>query len=194
MKLNECRLGLAVTGSFCTIPSLIKQIDDIVKNVKSVTPIISENVAKTDTRFGTAAEFITTLEEKTGQTVISTIPQAEPIGPQKLFDVLAIAPCTGNTLSKLACGITDTTVTMAAKAHMRNNRPLVIAISTNDALGMSARNLGVLMNAKNVYFVPFYQDMPFDKENSLISDLALLLDVVEKALVGEQLQPLVTVK
>jgi dipicolinate synthase subunit B len=144
-----------------------------------------------DTRFGCAENARERLREITGRDVICTIPEAEPIGPKQLFDVLAVAPCTGNTLAKLANGIADSTVTMACKSHLRNGRPVVIAISTNDALGTNAKNIGELLNRKNIYFVPFRQDDPQGKPNSMISDLSLLKDTVAAALEGRQMEPVI---
>lgn len=188
--MPKIKLGLAVCGSFCTfdkiMPIAAKLSDDY-----ELTAVMSENAARTDTRFGCAENARDRLQEITGKDVICTIPAAEPIGPKKLFDVLAVAPCTGNTLSKLATGVTDSTVTMACKAHLRNGRPVVIAISTNDALAANAKNIGELMNRKNIYFVPFRQDDPAGKPTSMIADLTLLEDTVAAALEGRQLQPMI---
>ncbi|GAV23100.1 dipicolinate synthase subunit B [Carboxydothermus pertinax] len=183
------KVGFAFTGSHCTLPGLLEVIDKLTKKF-DLTPIFSENVQNTVSRFGNGQEFIKRIEEITGKKGIKTITEAEPVGPQKLFDVLVIAPCTGNTMAKLANGITDSSVLMAAKAHLRNQRPLILAISTNDALGLNAKNLGVLLNTKNVYFVPFGQDNPKDKPNSLISNLNYLEDTILESLNGRQLQPL----
>ncbi len=155
-----------------------------------IFPIMSPAVYNTNTRFGTARYFIEKAEKLTGKKVIHEIKDAEPIGPQKLLDLLLIAPCTGNTLGKLANGITDTSVTMAAKSHLRNERPLLIAPSTNDALGASAKNIGQLMNCKNVFFVPFGQDLPEKKHNSCVADYTKIPLAIEYALKGEQLQPM----
>ena len=152
---------------------------------------MSEISASTDTRFGSADYFKTTLKELTGNDIICSIKDAEPIGPKKLFDALIIAPCTGNTLSKLASGITDSTVTMASKAHLRNARPLVIAISTNDALGASYRNIGQLQNVKNIFFVPYGQDDPIKKQTSMVADFSMIKPALEAALSGVQLQPVI---
>ena len=157
----------------------------------NVVPVFSENVQSIDNRFNNAKDFIKEIEELTGQKGIYSIPEAEPIGPKALFDVVVIAPCTGNTMAKLANGITDSTALMAAKAHLRNNRPLVIAISTNDALGMNLKNIGQLMNVKNIYFVPFGQDNYNKKPNSMIAHLDRTVDTVILALEGKQLQPVV---
>lgn len=188
--MPKIKLGLAVCGSFCTfdkiMPIAAKLSDDY-----ELTAVMSENAAGTDTRFGCAENARDRLQEITGRDVICTIPAAEPIGPKKLFDVLAVAPCTGNTLAKLATGVTDSAVTMACKAHLRNGRPVVIAISTNDALAANAKNIGELMNRKNIYFVPFRQDDPAGKPTSMIADLTLLEDTVAAALEGRQLQPMI---
>lgn len=188
--MPKIKLGLAVCGSFCTfdkiMPIAAKLSDDY-----ELTAVMSENAARTDTRFGCAENARDRLQEITGKDVICTIPAAEPIGPKKLFDVLAVAPCTGNTLAKLATGVTDSAVTMACKAHLRNGRPVVIAISTNDALAANAKNIGELMNRKNIYFVPFRQDDPAGKPTSMIADLTLLEDTVSAALEGRQLQPMI---
>lgn len=188
--MSIVRAGFAATGSFCTLEKAFAQIPALQADGFELTPILSETAFGTDTRFGPARHFIELLEKATGKTVIHTIPQAEPIGPSAPFDVLFIAPCTGNTLGKLANGITDTAVTMAAKAHLRSGRPLVLAISTNDALRGSAPNLGRLLNVKNIYFVPFRQDDCLHKPASLVADMSLLPDTAKAALRGEQLQPL----
>ena len=156
----------------------------------TIVPIVSETAAATDTRFGTAAEFLQQLEKLTGRRPIRTIAEAEPIGPKKLLDVLVIAPCTGNTIGKLACGITDTSVTMAAKAHLRNGRPVIVAVASNDGLSGSASNLGALLNRKGYYFVPFGQDDPEKKPCSLMADFSRIGETVEAALAGRQVQPM----
>lgn len=155
-----------------------------------VLPILSHTVAHTDTRFFAASEILKKARAITGNEPISTLSGAEPIGPKKLLDLLLVAPCTGTTLSKLALGISDTPVTLAAKAHLRNERPVLLALSSNDALGQSAKNLGLLLNAKNFYFVPFSQDAPKEKPNSLVADFTLVEDAVAAALEHRQLQPL----
>lgn len=188
--MNPIRLGFAVCGSFCTHSAVPEQMQALIDLGFEITPILSETVYTTDTRFGKAEEFIKEIEEICNKSIIHTISAAEPIGPKSLLDILVIAPCTGNTLGKLANGITDTSVTMAAKAHLRNERPLILAPSTNDALGASAKNIGTLMNCKNVYFVPFRQDMPNAKHNSCISDFTLIPKTVQAALDGKQLQPI----
>jgi dipicolinate synthase subunit B len=185
------RVGFALTGSFCTFTSIIKQMPILINEGFEIVPIMSEISYSTDTRFGNAQDFIDTIEQITGKKIIHTIREAEPIGPQKLLDVLVIAPCTGNTIGKLANGITDTSVTMAAKAHLRNQKPLVISVSSNDALGASARNIGQLLNAKNVYFVPFKQDDFLKKPTSMVANIELILPTIYAALEGKQLEPII---
>lgn len=188
--MPKTKLGLAVCGSFCTFSKIMPIAEAIAEDCE-LTAIMSENAAGMETRFGCAENARERLREITGRDVICTIPEAEPIGPKQLFDVLAVAPCTGNTLAKLANGIADSTVTMACKSHLRNGRPVVIAISTNDALGTNAKNIGELLNRKNIYFVPFRQDDPQGKPNSMISDLSLLKDTVAAALEGRQMEPVI---
>lgn len=190
MGLGGKRIGLALTGSHCTLASVLRQVTRLVESGADVLPILSPSVARETTRFGTPEAWEEQLFEATGKRPLKTIPEVEPIGPQRLLDALVIAPCTGNTLAKLANGVTDGPVLMAAKAHLRNGRPLIIAVSTNDGLGMNARNLGLLLNAKDVYFVPFGQDAPYEKRNSLVAREDLLLDTIEAALEGRQLQPI----
>lgn len=190
MKLSECNIGFAITGSFCTFDKIIPYIKILSDECKSLTPIFSYNAYDFDTRFTSAKDFKTKIEDITKKCAISTIQQAEPVGPNKLFDVMVIAPCTGNTIAKLANGITDTPVLMAAKAHLRNNRPLVIAISTNDALGINFQNIGRIAVMKNIFLVPFYQDNYISKPNSLVADLSKLKPSIHYALLGEQIQPI----
>ena len=182
-------IGYALCGSFCTHSASLAVLEELCKS-HSVLPIVSEIVGKTDTRFGNAADTLAILSALCRRPVIRTIRDAEPIGPKTILDALVIAPCTGNTLAKIVHGITDTTVTMAAKAHLRNSKPLVIAFSTNDALSGSAPNIAGLLNRKNVYFVPFRQDDPVKKPFSMASDFSLIAPTVESALAGRQLQPL----
>lgn len=182
--------GYALCGSFCTISESIEQIPVLQNMGLNIIPILSNTVYNTDNRFNNAKELCEKIEDITKHKIIHTVTGAEPIGPKKLLDILIISPCTGNTLAKLANGITDTSVTMAAKAHLRNNRPIVISIATNDALGASAINIGKLLNTKNIYFVPFGQDDPFGKNNSLISDFTKIPQTIDRALKGEQLQPI----
>ena len=182
--------GYALCGSFCTVAQAVEQIPKLIKRGMNILPIMSQIVYETDSRFIKAEELRKKVKEITGKEIIHTVAGAEPIGPKKLLDVLIISPCTGNTLAKLANGVTDSAVTMAAKAHLRNNRPVVLAIATNDALGASAMNIGKLLNTKNIYFVPFGQDDPIGKNNSLISDFSLIEKTVAFALEGKQLQPI----
>lgn len=190
MRLSGVRIGFALTGSHCTLDEVMPKIKEMVNEGADITPIVSHSVNNIDTRFGTAQKWQNMLKEITGKEPINTISKAEPIGPQKLVDVIVIAPCTGNTIAKLANGITDTPVLMAAKSHLRNQKPVIIAISTNDGLGMNAKNLGLLLNTKNIYMVPFGQDSPDGKPNSLKSKMDLIMDTIEYALQGKQLQPL----
>ena len=183
------RVGFAICGSFCTHERVLRELERLCGEYESVVPIVSETVCATDTRFGDARELLDTVERLTGRKAVSTIREAEPIGPKKLLDVLVVAPCTGNTLGKLSCGITDTAVTMAAKAHLRNDRPVVIAVASNDGLSGAARNLGELLVRKNYYFVPFGQDDPEKKPCSLMADFSLISGTVQAALEGRQLQP-----
>ena len=186
---DKIRLGFAMCGSFCTFKLVLEELERLAKDY-DITPIMSQGAAFTDTRFGKAEDFRRRVAEICGREPITTIADAEPIGPRALLDVLVIEPCTGNTLGKLANGITDTPVTMAAKAHLRNGRPLVLAVSTNDALGASARNIGALMNAKNIFFVPMRQDSPRGKPTSLVADFSETAAAIKSALEGRQTQPL----
>ena len=188
--MGKLRLGLALCGSYCTYEKLFAQIEKLAEKYELV-PIMSDTAAATDSRFGKAEEFKGTLAILTGKKVVESITEAEPLGPAKPMDALLIAPCTGNTMAKLAAGITDSAVTMAAKAHLRNGKPVVIAFSTNDGLSGSAKNIGELLNRKHYYFVPFGQDDPAKKPRSLASDFSLLCESVEAALRGEQLQPII---
>ncbi len=185
---EKIRLGFAVCGSFCTFKRVLEELEKLAKEY-DITPIMSSGAAFTDTRFGKAEDLRRRITEICGKEPITTIAGAEPIGPQALLDVLVIEPCTGNTLGKLANGITDTAVTMAAKAHLRNGRPVVLAVSTNDALGASARNIGTLMNAKNIYFVPMRQDAPQGKPASVVANFAKTGAAIKAAIEGKQVQP-----
>lgn len=189
MTLNGLNIGFGITGSFCTLDRILEELENIVVNGANVYPILSYSVDKMDTRFGTARDLKTRVEYITGRNVISTIVDAEPIGPKSLLDVMVVAPCTGNTLSKIASGITDTPVTMACKAQLRNSKPVVISLSTNDGLGANAKNLATLLNTKNIYIVPFCQDDPNGKPNSIISRPELIIATIMSALSGRQLQP-----
>ncbi len=188
-ELNGIKIGYAICGSFCTFRKSIDQMKRLVQDGADVFPIMSQNAYSLDTRFGMAADFVNEIESICGKSVIHTIPQAEPIGPQKLLDVLVISPCTGNTLAKLACGVTDTAVALAAKAHLRNARPLVIGVSTNDALAAAAKNIGALMNNKNIYFIPMSQDDPIKKPNSVVVHFDKTPEAIKSALSKTQLQP-----
>ena len=188
-RLRGVRVGVVVTGSHCTIGEVIPQIRELKGEGADILPIFSYTVDETDNRFYQVHDLKTQINEICNKPIINTIVGAEPIGPQKLLDVVVVAPATGNTIAKLANGIIDTPALMAIKAHLRNQRPVVIAISTNDALGINARNIGLLINMKNIYFVPFHQDDPFNKANSLVACMDKLLDTVVCALQGKQLQP-----
>lgn len=183
-------VGFAMCGSFCTFSNVFP-VMELLSRDYLVTPVFSQAVYSTDSRFGTAKEHIELAEELCGMPPIHTIVQAEPIGPKKLFDILVIAPCTGNTLAKLAHGIADGPVTMAAKSHLRNGRPVLIAVSTNDALGTAAENIGKLMARKHYYFVPFRQDDPGNKPCSMVADFTAIPRALEAALKREQLQPVI---
>lgn len=191
MNLEGKTIGFAMTGSFCTFAKVFEELPRLLETGANVLPIFSQNAQSTDTRFGKAIDFIEKIENLTQNKIIKTISEAEPIGPKKLLDALIIAPCTGNTLGKLANGITDTTVTMAAKSTIRNQKPVIIAVSTNDGLGASAKNIGMLLNMKNIYFVPFNQDDPIKKEKSLVADMSQIVKTAELALEGKQLQPII---
>ena len=181
-------VGFAFTGSYCTFSKIFPVIEEIAESA-DVIPVFSNNSAETDTRFGSSAEFIERAEKLCEKKAITTIAEAEPIGPKKLIDVLVIAPCTGNTIAKLANGIADTTVTLAAKSQLRNNRPIVIAVSTNDGLGANAVNIGRLLARKNIYLVPFGQDDCLTKENSVVADFKHIPATIAAALEKRQLQP-----
>ena len=188
--MQEQTIGFALCGSFCTHVKAIGALEDIRARWRNIVPIVSECTAATDTRFGTSHDLMREMERICDRRVIASIRDAEPIGPKQLLDLLIIAPCTGNTLGKLAAGITDTSVTMAAKAHLRNGRPILIALSTNDGLSTSAANIGELLRRKNIFFVPFGQDDPKGKPTSLCANFALVADAAQAALEGRQLQPI----
>ena len=190
MSLEGKKLGFAMTGSFCTFEKAFDAAAGLVEAGAEVIPVMSFNAAGISSRFGTAKEHLDRITEICGRKPIMTIEEAEPIGPKRMFDLLAVAPCTSNTIAKLANGITDTPVTMAVKSHIRNARPVVIAISTNDALAASGRNIGQLLNYKNYYFVPYRQDNYAGKPNSAVAELSLLKNTVEAALEGKQLHPM----
>ena len=182
-------IGYAITGSFCTVSRSLEVLRELAKT-SEVVPIVSGSVLTADTRCGKAEDTVRALTEICGRAPITTVKDAEPLGPRIKLSALVIAPCTGNTLAKMANGITDTAVTMAAKAHLRNGNPLVIAVSTNDGLSQSLYNLATMINKKNVYFVPFGQDDPDGKPCSLVADFGLISDTLKLALEGKQLQPL----
>jgi dipicolinate synthase subunit B len=189
MDFSNYNIGYGITGSFCTFAKARKAVEHLKELGANVVPIFSFHAQTCDTRFGSAKEFVDGICAITENEGIRTITQAEPIGPNNLLDIMVIAPCTGNTAAKLWNGIVDTPVLMAAKAHMRGGKPLVIAISTNDALGTNFKNIGALMNMKNIYFVPFTQDNCKSKPNSVVANLELLPDTIEMALKGRQIQP-----
>jgi dipicolinate synthase subunit B len=184
-------VGFALTGSHCTFEEVMPQIGRFIDAGARVVPIVTNTILTTDTRFGKSEDWQKQLKEITGNDIIASIVDAEPLGPSKLLDVLVIAPCTGNTTSKLANAMTESPVLMAAKAQMRNLRPLVLAISTNDGLGLNAMNISKLLITKNIYFVPFGQDAPTVKPNSLVARMDLIMETCEFALEGKQLQPMV---
>ena len=191
MDFSNYHIGYGITGSFCTFAQTRKAVMQLKEMGAKITPIFSYQTQTTDTRFGSAKEFVEGICDLTESEGIRTIVQAEPIGPNNFLDIMVIAPCTGNTAAKLCNGIIDTPVLMAAKAHMRNGKPLVIAISTNDALGMNFKTIGQLMNMKNIYFVPFGQDNARGKPNSMIANLELLPETIEMAMKGKQIQPVI---
>ena len=183
-------IGFALCGSFCTLKKMTDQLERLAEIGYDLTPIMSENTYTTDTRFGKAEEFVQRVENICGKPVLHRISEVEPIGPKKLLDLLVIAPCTGNTLAKLANGISDSAVSLAAKAHLRNERPVLVAVSSNDALSGNARNLGTLMNTKNYFFVPFGQDDAVKKPTSLVAKTEMIPEAVKAALEGKQIQPI----
>lgn len=190
MKLEGKKVGFVMTGSFCTFKTTIPYMKKIIEEKAEIVPIMSFNAYNLDTKFGKSADFISEIENITHKKIIHTITDAEPIGPKKMTDIMVIAPCTGNTIAKLVNGITDTPATMAAKSHLRNNNPLVIAPSTNDGLSGNASNIGVLLNRTNYFFVPFKQDNPITKPRSIVFDVTYLIKTLETALDREQIQPI----
>lgn len=182
-------IGFAMCGSFCTYSKVFPVMEKL-SHTHTIIPIFSQTSYETDSRFGSAQEHIKIAETLCGQPPLHTIPQVEPIGPKKLLDALVIAPCTGNTLAKLANGIADTPVTMAAKSHLRNGRPVIVAVSTNDALAAAAQNIGILLARRHYYFVPFGQDDPCKKPTSMVADFNALPETLELALQGKQIQPI----
>ncbi|MED1542437.1 dipicolinate synthase subunit B [Bacillus inaquosorum] len=188
-SLKGKRIGFGLTGSHCTYEAVFPQIEALVNEGAEVRPVVTFNVKSTNTRFGEGAEWIKKIEDLTGYEAIDSIVKAEPLGPKLPLDCMVIAPLTGNSMSKLANAMTDSPVLMAAKATIRNNRPVVLGISTNDALGLNGTNLMRLMSTKNIFFIPFGQDDPFKKPNSMVAKMDLLPQTIEKALVYQQLQP-----
>lgn len=189
MTLEGKRIGFVMTGSFCTFKKTIPQIKKILEEGGEVLPIMTDHSYEMDTKFGKAADFKKEIEDITGKKIIHTIQEAEPIGPKGLTDVMVVAPCSGNTLGKLAQAIVDNAALMAIKSHLRNENPLIIGISTNDGLGASAQNIGILLNRKHIYFIPFRQDNPITKPRSLVFDPEYIIPTIEIALDREQIQP-----
>lgn len=188
--MAQLSVGFALSGSFCTFERVMKQIRELTDKRMELTPILSFNAAGVDTRFGKADEWKARLKEVTGKEPMTTLVEVEPIGPKGLFDVLVVAPCTGTTLARLANGLSDTPVSLAVKSHLRRSRPVVLAVSTNDALGASMRNIALLKNTKHIYFVPMSQDDPTNKPNSLVADFTKIEETITAALSGVQIQPL----
>ena len=193
MEINEKNIGIAFTGSFRKKKKSFAELENLVAAGARVQTIFSNAAQNIDSRFGEADSFIKRAEEITGKKPFLTIKESEVVGPSAMFDLMVIMPCTGNTVAKLANGITDSPVLMAAKAHLRNEKPLVLCIASNDALGMNMKNIGLLMNAKNIYFVPFSQDDPEKKPNSLVAHFEKLTDTIKYALDGKQIQPVLAV-
>lgn len=190
MDLSGKTIGFAMTGSFCTFSKVMKELELLSQTGANIIPIMSEMAYNTDTRFGTAASFREKMQSICKNDIIKSVKEAEPIGPKSYLDLLIIAPCTGNTLAKLANGITDSSVTMAAKAHLRNQKPVLIAVSTNDGLANAAKNIGMLLNGKSIFLVPFGQDDCIKKPNSLVADMKKIVEAAEYALDYKQLQPI----
>ena len=190
MDFQGIKIGFVLTGSFCTFRKVIPKIKDLKEKKAKVLPIMSYNAYNLDTKFGKAEDFILEIENITGNKIIHSIQGAEPIGPKNLTDIMIIAPCSGNTIAKLACDIIDTPATMAAKSHLRNNRPLVIAPSTNNGLSGNAENIGKLLNRKNYFFVPFKQDNPITKPRSIVFDVDYIEKTLQYALEGQQISPI----
>ena len=190
MNFEGIKIGFVLTGSFCTFKKVIPKIKELKEKKASIIPIMSYNAYNLDTKFGKAEDFIIEIENICENKIIHTIQGAEPIGPKGLTDIMIIAPCSGNTMAKLACDIIDTPATMAAKSHLRNNRPLVIAPSTNNGLSGNAENIGELLNRKNYFFVPFKQDNPITKPRSIVFDSDYIIKTLEFALKGEQISPI----
>lgn len=190
--MTGIRVGFAMCGSFCTFDKALSQMEELINQGYEVIPIMSFNAFSTDTRFGKAVDFQKRIETLCSRKIISEIRDAEPIGPKKMTDIMIVAPCTGNTAAKIACAVTDTPVTMAVKSHLRQSKPVLICIATNDALGASAQNIGRLMNTRHFFFVPFSQDDPVKKPNSLVSDYSLIIPAMKLAMEEKQLQPVLS--
>lgn len=190
MLLEGKKIGFALTGSFCTLAVILPEMEKLVKEGAEVHAIMSYSVDLYDTRFGKAEYWKEKITEITGNPIIKSIVDAEPIGPKGFLDLILVAPCTGNTMAKIANAITDTPVTMAVKAHLRNMKPVVLSIATNDGLGSNAKNLGLLLNTKGIYMVPFEQDDPIKKTNSLVAKAGLILPTILEAMQGKQIQPM----
>ncbi len=189
--MEKIRAGFCLCGSFCTFSKAISQMKNLLEKGVDITPVMSDTAYGTDTRFGRSGDFISQIEDMCSKKIIHSVSEAEPIGPKKLLDILIIEPCTGNTLAKLATGIADTPVTLAAKAHLRNGRPVLIAVSTNDALGVAAKNIGQLLNYKNIFFVPMKQDDYISKPNSIVADFGKTYEAMVSALDNKQIQPII---
>ena len=190
LDLKGKKIGFVLTGSFCTFQKVIPKIKELKKLEAEIIPVMSYNSYNLDTKFGKAKDFIKEIEDITGNEIIHTIQSAEPIGPKKMTDIMIIAPCSANTMAKLACDIIDTPAVMAVKSHLRNERPLVIAPSTNNGLSGNAENIGKLLNRRNYYFVPFRQDNPITKPRSIVFDAEYIIKTIEFALNGEQISPI----
>lgn len=190
LSLEDKKIGFVLTGSFCTFSKTIPKMKELIEKGAEVIPIMSFNSYNLDTKFGKAQDFINEIEEITGKKIIHTIQEAEPIGPKRLTDIMVVAPCSGNTMAKLACDIIDTPATMAVKSHLRNNLPVVIAPSTNNGLSGNAKNIGILLNRKHYYFVPFRQDNPITKPRSIVFDSEYIVKTIESALEDEQIEPI----
>ena len=189
--MENINIGFALTGSFCTFEKAIEQIEKFVSKGVNIIPVMSFNAKTVDTRFGKADDFVSRIEKITGNRVISTIVDAEPIGPKNMIDLLVVLPCTGNTLAKLASSIYDTPVTLAVKSHLRNQKPVLIGVSSNDSLSASAKNIGALLNFKHYYFIPMRQDDPVKKPFSVVCDFDRAYESAEYALKGEQIEPII---
>ena len=191
MDFRNKTIGFAMCGSFCTFKRAIEVLYELSKTEANIIPIMSEISYSTDTRFGNAEDFRNEITNITGNKIIHTVKGAEPIGPKNMLDMLIVLPCTGNTLAKIAGGIADTSVTMAVKAHLRNQKPVILSVSTNDGLGTAAKNIGSLLNSKNIFFLPLKQDDCINKPNSIVADFSMLLPTVEAAFSNRQFQPVI---